>query len=85
MRNWTKFCSPECLLTTFSMLVLCEKYLIKINSTLFYMVYLQTVDAITAPASCPRLEMSAADPDVVVHSGQTKEIAVRVANLQVPS
>lgn len=42
----------------------------------------QSAAAITTASECPRLEISSHDTDVVVHSGQTKKIAVRVANLQ---
>ncbi|XP_045167311.2 plexin-A1-like isoform X2 [Mercenaria mercenaria] len=41
----------------------------------------QTVPAITSSSKCPRLETSSRDTDVVVHSGQTKKIAVRVTSL----
>ncbi|KAL4226893.1 Plexin b2a [Mactra antiquata] len=40
-----------------------------------------TVPAITSSGKCPRLEISSVDTDVVVHSGQTKKIALRVANV----
>ncbi|XP_060588782.1 plexin-A2-like, partial [Ruditapes philippinarum] len=41
----------------------------------------QTVPAITSSSKCPRLETTAGDTDVVVHSGQYKKIAVRVTDL----
>jgi hypothetical protein len=44
---------------------------------------LQTVPAITSSSKCPRLETTAGDTDVVVHSGQYKKIAVRVTDLLV--
>lgn len=41
----------------------------------------QVAPAVTSSGKCPRLEVSSRDADVVVHSGQTKKIAVRVTNL----
>ena len=36
-----------------------------------------------ASSACARLETSAQETDIVVHSGMTKQIAVRVTNLKV--
>ncbi|XP_052780551.1 plexin-A2-like isoform X2 [Mya arenaria] len=41
----------------------------------------QTAPAIMLSGKCPRLETSSHDTDVVVHSGHTKSISLRVANI----
>lgn len=42
----------------------------------------QTAAAVVSSGLCPRLETSAQEPDIVVHSGRTKQIALRVANIK---
>ncbi|XP_041349997.1 plexin-A4-like isoform X2 [Gigantopelta aegis] len=42
----------------------------------------QTSSGITLTDSCPRVEASGQDTDILVHSGEEKQIAVRVRNLK---
>ncbi|XP_071081930.1 hepatocyte growth factor receptor-like isoform X2 [Haliotis cracherodii] len=42
----------------------------------------QTGTAVSSSDSCPRIETAAADTDILVHSMEEKQIAVRVRNLQ---